>query len=161
VTLDNVASINGGGGVDTLTRSTTADVIRGDAGDDTINGGGGGGDDTIQFSGTGDGFDAVTGAAGSDVIAATVANTNVGLRSLATIEQITGARFANVHVLGSSAANTLNLATVTITNIVDVDGAGGNGGPAGSTLVTIGANSVTLLAIAPATVTVEDFTLAP
>jgi Ca2+-binding RTX toxin-like protein len=251
VTMTNVIDINGGGGADTLTGSQTADVIHGGIGNDTINGGNGndvisgdagddtlngqGDDDTFTFTGTGDGFDAITGGVGvNDRITVTGANTNIGLRSVASTEQISGNGFANVHVVGSAAADVLNFTGVTFTSIVDIDGAGGadtmtgsanadvigggagndnitpaggtdrvrftpafgadtiNGfdsnpaggqdtldisalgitaatfnaqvtiaaGPvAGSTRVTIGANTITLLGVAPATVTVTDFNL--
>ena len=114
---------SGGNGADSLTTQAGDDLVSGDAGDDTINTGGGA--DTIRFSGVNEGFDAVTGGADADVITATSANTNIGLSSLATVETITSGGFANVNILGSAAANTLDFSGVTLSGIGFIDG--GNG----------------------------------
>jgi hypothetical protein len=81
----------------------------------------------------------VTGAAGSDVVSATEAGTVIGLRSVATVELVTAGGLGDVHVLGSAAANTLNLGSMTLTSIVDVDGADG-----GDTLTGTTADDVVL-----------------
>jgi Ca2+-binding RTX toxin-like protein len=123
-TLTDIVVIDGAGGNDTLTGSGADDVIRGGAGDDNVNGGNG--DDVFEFTGTGDGFDTVNGGAGSDVARATADGTVIGLRSVTALEQITANGFAGVRILGSGVADTLNFSAVALTNIVDVDGAGGN-----------------------------------
>ena len=141
VTLTNVVNIDGGGGADTLTGSQNADVILGGAANDTINGGNGndtiiggagndtlngqGDNDTFQFAGTGNGFDAVTGAAGTDRVEATSNATNIGLSSIATVEQVSANAFTGVHVVGTANADTLNFSAVTFTGVIDIDGAAG------------------------------------
>ena len=141
VTLTGVVNIDGSGGNDNLTGSQNADVILGGAGNDTINGGngndtiiGGAGDDTLngqgdndvfQYAGTGNGFDAVTGAAGTDRVEATSNATDIGLSSIATVEQVSANAFANVHVVGTANADTLNFSAVTFTGVIDINGAAG------------------------------------
>ena len=141
VTLTGVVNIDGGGGNDTLTGSQNADVMLGGAGNDTLNGGNGndtlignagndtlngqGDNDTFQFAGTGNGFDAVTGAAGTDRVEATSNNTDIGLSSIATVEQVSANSFLNVHVVGTANADTLNFSAVTFTGVIDIDGAAG------------------------------------
>src|SRR4029077_3464909 len=97
--------IFGRAGNDTLNGANGNDIIAGEGGNDTINGGNG--DDTVQFTATGDGFDAVTGAVGNDTIVPTTANTNVGLSSIVTTEFISNNGFAGLHVVGSGNADTL------------------------------------------------------
>ena len=141
VTLSNIDSIDGGGGSDTITGSVIADRILGGVGIDTLNGGdgndvivggidddamnGGNGDDTFQV-GLGDGFDAVTGAAGVDTVAAMADNVVIGLRSIASTESVTANGFTGVTIAGNGVANTLNFAAVTLTGIGSIDGGGGN-----------------------------------
>lgn len=141
VTLTGVVNIDGGGGNDTLTGSQNADVMLGGAGNDTLNGGNGndtlignagndtlngqGDNDTFQFAGTGNGFDAVTGAAGTDRVEATSNATDIGLSSIATVEQVSANAFSGVHVVGTANADTLNFSAVTFTGVIDIDGAAG------------------------------------
>ncbi len=77
---------HGGNSNDNLSTGNEADLVSGDAGDDTVSTGGDA--DTITFSGTGEGFDAVTGGAGTDAIIAVSDATNIGLRSISTVETI-------------------------------------------------------------------------
>ena len=115
---------HGGASADSLTTGAEDDIVSGDAGDDTINTGAG--DDTITFSGTGEGFDAITGAGGGDVILALIDGTNIGLHSLATVENIDANGKAGVRILGSTVTDVLSFANVTLTGIVAIDGGGGS-----------------------------------
>ena len=93
-------------------------MLAGDAGDDTVNGQAG--DDVMPHTGTADGFDAVTGGAGTDRLEATQNGTVIGLRQLAgtaAVEAVTANGATGVRVLGSDAANTLSFAGVTLTGI--------------------------------------------
>jgi Ca2+-binding RTX toxin-like protein len=121
----------GGAGADTLSTGLANDLVSGDAGDDTINTGAG--NDVIRFSGTGEGFDAVTGALDLDVIEAMTDGTDIGLRSVAGVETITANAHANVRILGSAAADTLNFAAVTLSGIVSINGGDGADVLTGST----------------------------
>jgi Ca2+-binding RTX toxin-like protein len=135
----------GNGGNDTLNGNAGNDILVGGPGNDTINGGTG--DDTIQVAGAGDGFDNVNGGTGNDVITATAANTTVGLTAITAIEQITDGGFGGLHISGDNNANTLNFSTVTLTNVVDINGGGGNDnltGSAGSDVILGGAGNDTI-----------------
>ena len=122
---------HGGASADSLTTGAEDDIVSGDAGDDTINAGAG--DDTITFNGTNEGFDAVTGGAGaSDTIVAGGANTDIGLRSLATVEIISNGGFGGVRILGSAVNDVLNFTNVTLIGITSINGGGGNDNLTGS-----------------------------
>jgi Ca2+-binding RTX toxin-like protein len=121
----------GGGGADTLTTGAGADVVSGDGGDDTINTGAG--NDVIQFTGTGEGYDAVTGGTEADQIRALADGTVIGLRAVGTVETVTGDLFTGVHIEGSDAADTLNFGAVTLTAITTIAGRGGADTITGST----------------------------
>jgi Ca2+-binding RTX toxin-like protein len=115
---------HGAGSADNLATGAEDDLVSGDAGDDTISTNGG--NDVITFSGTGEGFDAVTGGAGSDAIIPLTDGTTIGLRSISTIEDIDATGKSGIHILGSAANDVLNFTTVTLTNIISIDGGGGN-----------------------------------
>ena len=116
--------ISGGGGNDIINAGAGPDTIIGGPGNDTIDAGAGA--DVMQGSGTGDGADAVTGNAGVDRIEATVANTDIGISSVATVENVTADGFAGVRIVGSANADTLNFSAVTLTGITAINGLGGN-----------------------------------
>jgi len=115
---------HGAGGNDSLTGLGEDDLVSGDAGNDTISTGAG--NDVINFSGTGEGFDAVTGGAGTDAIVPLTDGTTIGLRSISTIERIDGTGRIGIHILGSTASDALNFTNVTLINIISIDGGGGN-----------------------------------
>jgi Ca2+-binding RTX toxin-like protein len=121
---------HGGASNDNLSTGNSDDIISGDAGDDVV--ATGNGDDHIWFTGTADGFDTITGGAGTDTIHARSANTNIGLRSIATVEAITSDGFTGVRILGSPLNDVLNFSTVTLTGIGAIDGGGGNDSLTGS-----------------------------
>ena len=116
------------GGNDTLNAGAGDDVVAGGAGNDTLNLGAG--DDTAQVSGTGDGFDVVNGDVGVDRVQAMVANTAIGFASFTSVQEITaqdpgGNTLANVRILGSGAANSLDFSAMSLSGVDFVDTAGG------------------------------------
>ena len=115
----------GGDGNDTMNALAGNDVVSGDGGDDTINTGAG--NDVIRVNGTGDGFDAVTGDAGTDRIEAMSNGTVIGLRSMATVENVIANGFSGVTIAGSEAPNTLNFsaASFTLAGITAINAGGG------------------------------------
>lgn len=147
---DGNDTVNGGNQNDTLNGELGDDILKGDAGKDIINGGdgndtiaGGKADDTL-FGDAGDdifnvglaeGFDHIAGGTGIDSILATADKVKIGLRSLTGIELIDANGFLNVSILGSAAADIIDLAPVTVIGISTVDGGKGND-------IILGANNV-------------------
>ena len=121
---------HGGDSNDNLSTGAENDIVSGDAGDDTVSTGAG--DDTIFFTGVGEGFDAVTGGAGADVVLALADGTDIGMRSISTIEHIDANGHTAVRILGSTGNDVLNFTGVTLTGIVAIDGGGGNDALTGS-----------------------------
>ncbi len=134
--VDNLAGTagqdeyHGGASNDNLSTGAENDLVSGDAGDDAV--ATGAGDDTITFSGTGEGFDAVTGGAGVDTILALADDTDIGMRSISTVEKIDANGHTGVRILGSTGNDVLNFTNVTLTGIVSIDGGGGNDALTGS-----------------------------
>jgi Ca2+-binding RTX toxin-like protein len=129
----NADTFNGNAGEDLARGVAGNDILNGVAGNDVLVGGlgndtinAGSGTDVIQYTGTNEGADTVDGQADVDRIEATANGTLIGLTSVVGVEQITGGTFTGVRVVGSANADTLNLNTVTLTNIVNVDGGAGN-----------------------------------
>jgi Ca2+-binding RTX toxin-like protein len=136
VTITNVVAIDGGGGTDTITGSDLgADNILGGAGADRLNGLGG--DDTLTG---GTGADIMNGGAGNDT-------------------------FVFAAGFGADTINGFDADPAGGQDLLDVRPLGINGTLTGVTIaqvgldtrVTIGANSITLVGIAAATVDVTDF----
>ncbi|WP_210529500.1 N,N-dimethylformamidase beta subunit family domain-containing protein [Rubellimicrobium arenae] len=116
--------VQGLSGSDSITTLGGNDLVNGGAGNDTISTGEG--QDIIEVTGTTAGEDAINGGAGTDLLRATVAGTLIRLSSLSGIEQISANGLANVKVVGTGAANTFDLAGVTLTGITAIDMASGN-----------------------------------
>ncbi len=110
-------------GVSLIYMAAGNDVLVGAAGSDTVDLGLG--DDVFRVSGD-QGADSVTGGDGTDRVEAAGDNTIIRLSSLAGVEQLSAAGFAGVSVAGTAAGDVLNLANVTLTGIVRVDGGDGN-----------------------------------
>lgn len=121
-TLTNIAGIYGMAGNDTITGSGVADTIVGGDGNDTLNGGNG--DDIFRYEDGDEGFDALNGGAGTDRLEATTSGVVIGLSSITAIEQIAG--YGDTIIMGSTAANTLNFSTVSLSGIALIDGGAGN-----------------------------------
>jgi Ca2+-binding RTX toxin-like protein len=149
--VSGLAFIDGGGGNDALTGSNFADDLRGGAGNDTLVGlsgsdiltggagndiiSGGEGDDVIVIAGTDAQTDAFDGGAGTDTISV-IGTTDVTLAALdtasASIETWQGNGFG---IVGTGAANAINLSSLTTINgLAYVDGGGGDDVVTGSSL---------------------------
>lgn len=124
VTLTGIGLIDGAAGNDTIVGSSANDTIAGGAGDDILNGGAG--DDQFFVSGTTDGFDAITGGSGTDIILATSSNARIGLTSLSQIETISSGNNSGVFVSGSANADSLDFSNVSLVGISRIDGGSGN-----------------------------------
>jgi Ca2+-binding RTX toxin-like protein len=137
--------IDGLAGNDTITGSTANDTLTGGAGDDTIKGGGG--DDIIRVGGTGDGYDTVDGGAGYDKIVATKSSTNIGLKSVTGIEEISNNGFGTVWIVGSSGNDLLDFTNTKLTNIGGIKAGAGNDtiyGSAGNDFIVPAAGADTM-----------------
>ena len=127
-------TLTGGIGDDTLSGAGGNDVLDGGDGNDRLTGGtgndtlsGGDGDDTFVFGAGSNGFDAVDGGLGTnDRIVAAASGVTIGLASLAGVEVIDGGGLANVRLAGSTAANLLDLSSVTLVGISAIDAGSGN-----------------------------------
>ncbi|NNF80746.1 MAG: cadherin-like domain-containing protein [Rhizobiales bacterium] len=117
--------IDCGLGNDIATGSDLRDQILGAGGDDTMNGGGGNDDFLI---GLGHGFDRFDGGDGYDVVLATEDGVSIGLIGdfNASVEEFSCAGFANVGIMGTWQAQTLDFTGVTLTDIRWIDAGRGN-----------------------------------
>jgi Ca2+-binding RTX toxin-like protein len=114
-----------------LSTGNENDIVSGDAGDDIVSTGTG--NDSIWFSGTSDGFDAVNAGTGTDTISARLPSTDIGLSSVAGVEFITAGGNAGVRIVGSAGNDTLNFSTTVLTGIDSINGGAGNDTLTGST----------------------------
>ena len=138
-------TIDGTSGADTLTGSSGNDVITGGAGNDVIKAGAG--DDLIRVGGTTDGFDTVDGGLGYDLIVATKSSTNIGLKSVTGVEEISANGFSSVWIVGSSGNDTLDFTSTKLTGIQGIKGGSGNDtiyGSAGSDYIVGGPGADTM-----------------
>ncbi|KPF90064.1 hypothetical protein IP81_15955 [Novosphingobium sp. AAP83] len=143
-TLTDIALIDGGGGNDTITGTAQGDTIFGNTGDDTINAAGG--DDTILFRGIT--LDVVDGGSGIDTLRATATGSSIRWDLVSNVEAVNGAGFDRVTLIGSTAADTLDLSGVTLTDVALIDAGAGNDTVIGSAgadvlLATAGKDSLT------------------
>ena len=125
-------TIFGGAGNDTITDNSGNDTLVGGAGNDTLNGSTG---NNLYLDGVGDGYDSIIGGSGTDMIEATANSTVIGLTAISSVEQISANGFTGVTIGAGSTATTnvtLNLSSVTITGISEVDGGVGNDNITGS-----------------------------
>lgn len=120
--LIGIVEIRGGSGNDTIYGSDGDDTILGEAGNDSLFGGGG--SDVFLVSGnvTLDRFD---GGAGFDAIRVTAANSRIAAGSFTAVEAIDATGFANVGVYGTTAAETIDVSALTLTNVL-IDAGSGN-----------------------------------
>lgn len=146
---DGNNALNGGGGDDALLGGLGADTLSGGAGIDTMNGG--------------DGDDALTGDAGNDIYIGGIGNdTLIGGAGNDTFVFETGFGNDTIVTFDANPAGGQDLLDISATGIsaftfaagVVIDQSGAN------TIVTIGADTITLVAVAEANVTQADFLLA-
>ena len=155
-TLENLTFI--GGGNFTGTGNGADNVITGGAGDDTLWGLAGNdrldgrdGSDTFLV-GSDHGFDTIvdTGASGTDRIVATAHYMTIGLLDFGAangIEEISAGGRGFVSIAGDAAANHLDFSSTVLTDIVGIDGGGGDDvirGSLGDDVITGGAGNDTL-----------------
>ena len=157
-TLNGIENVIGSQGNDTINFGGGVNVIDGQGGNDVINAGsgndivlGGAGNDTII---AGSGNDTITGGLNNDImtggsgIDTFIFGANFGLDRITDFNSAAGGDRLNLDSsLGINAGNFATSVTISAT--------------VGGTLVTIGANTITLLGVAPATVTIDDFTFGP
>ncbi|MET3666561.1 cadherin domain-containing protein [Caulobacter sp. 1776] len=116
VQLQGIGYISGGNQGDTIIGSAGNDTIVGNGGPDTLKGGAG--DDTFVYGGS-DGtnyrFDTVDGGAGWDKLVANGAGATIELGAMTSVEELSTGGFANVALVMSTANDTLDLRTMTVT----------------------------------------------
>jgi Ca2+-binding RTX toxin-like protein len=122
--------ISGLAGNDSLTGGDKADLLVGGKNSDILIGGGG--DDVFSFA-AGDGVDSYDGGGGFDKIIATTANAIIGIGTITGIEAISSGGFANVSIIGTTAADTFDFSNTLLTGIVQIDPGSGNDTVIGST----------------------------
>jgi len=140
-TLVNVGSIDGGAGDDTILGAAGADTIIGGAGNDDLNGGGG---NDLFLIGASAGIDTIEGGSGFDTIQASAANVAISWGRFSGIEAISAGGFSGVRVLGSAAADAIDLSGYTLTGITAIDGGAGEDtitGSAGADTIIGGAGN--------------------
>ena len=125
--------VNGLGGNDTITTANGNDTINGGLGIDTMFGGGGNDVFLVDANSGPDRFD---GGTGYDVVQANAAN--VGLIYAATnfvgIEELSSGGFAGVRVIGTNAADTIDLSSLILTGISEINAGNGNDIVTGSSI---------------------------
>jgi Ca2+-binding RTX toxin-like protein len=124
--LVNIASIEGGGGDDTITGSSQSDLIVGGQGSDYVKGGAG--DDTFLMSGIDLYSDRVRGDAGYDVLLGSAGDDNFGFDSyggMDYVEKIDGGLGVNV-IVGTQYGNVIDLSNTELVNIARIDGGAGD-----------------------------------
>ena len=127
--ISDVENVVGGAGDDFITGNDETNTLSGGAGDDGNDGlDGAGGDDVFLVTGTGQGFDRVTGGEGFDQILGSDGDDTFGLITFScdmTVEAIDGGAGENV-IEGSNSSNSLDFSGATLTNIARIEGNGGN-----------------------------------
>ena len=128
IELRNIESIDAGYGNDTVTGTDADDVIRGNRGDDTLDGGAG--NDTFKVYGSYDGTDTFIGGAGTDTVegysSSDIIRVTSNLANLSSIEVIDGGAGTDT-LLGSASDDVLDFSTgIELRNIESIDAGYGN-----------------------------------
>jgi len=123
--LTGVSEINAGGGNDTVTGSSGSDTITGAAGNDVLIGGAG---NDVFLIGTSAGIDKFDGGADYDIVQASAANVTITVNSttFANVEEVSSGGFAGLRLTGTSAADTINLSSLTLNGVSQIAGGAGN-----------------------------------
>ena len=141
ITLTGIAFIDAGSGNDTVIGTAFADTIVLGSGNDSFDAGAG---DDIFIAKAGAGVDLINGGLGYDTIVAAAANVAINVSALTSIEAIDAAGFANVSLIGSSLADTLDFSGITLTGIAFIDAGSGNDtitGSAGNDMILLGSGN--------------------
>ncbi len=158
VTLTNAADVyvapnnlnyrvNGLGGNDNITTGSGNDTIIGGFGNDTMLAGGG--NDVFLVEAIG-GTDIFNGGIGYDIVQANAANVtiNVSATTFVGIEEISAGGNAGLRLLGTSAADTMNLSNLILSGVTSIDAGRGNDtvtGAAGADTIIGGAENDLLM----------------
>ncbi|MBH1973674.1 MAG: FG-GAP repeat protein [Rhodobacteraceae bacterium] len=132
----------GNAGKDVIDGRGGADHIDGGAGDDALSGGDG--NDTFIYTGRTSGFDAVDGGTGDDRVIATADGTVIGISSVIGVETISAEGHSGVTLLGSAAANLIDLSATTMMGITAINAGSGRDtviGSAGADTISGGAGA--------------------
>lgn len=118
--LSSIENLDGSDLGDTLTGSSSTNVLRGF-----------GGNDVLQFSGnsTNDTFD---GGSELDTLRALSANSSVNWTKVSSIEAVDGAGFSGVTITGSTGNDVMDFSAVALAGIARIDGGAGNDSLTGS-----------------------------
>lgn len=134
-------TIFGLGGSDTLTGGAGNDSIHGGVGNDILSGGAG--NDTFFVNpGALEGIDSYNGGIGTDRILATGNATNIGISTIAGVEEINAGGFADVKIKAAPGGVVFDFTNVNLVGIAEIDGASGNDritGSAGDDFINGGA----------------------
>lgn len=117
IELVGIAAIKGGKGNDTITGSAGNDTIFGGAGNDSLSGGAG--DDVFRI-GKPSGMDRFDGGAGYNRVEAAVDYARIGIAAMTNIQQISSGGFSHVSIVGSAAADNLDLGNAALTGIESI-----------------------------------------
>ena len=112
-----------GAGNDTFNGSAGDDVVNGWTGNDVLNGNDG--NDTFIINNS-HGTDTINGGNGTDTIVAGSGNAKILWSNVSNVEAVSSGGFANVHIVGTTLADTLDFTGVTLTGIARIDGGAGN-----------------------------------
>ncbi len=120
--INEAWSIFGRGGNDVITGGNNDDILVGEAGNDTLSGGNG--NDTFLATAADAGyFDIFNGDGGYDRILSTGNGIDINVRSISSIEEISGAGFSDVDlVLANVTGASLDLTNVKLRGIAEVRG---------------------------------------
>jgi Ca2+-binding RTX toxin-like protein len=131
VTLTGIVQIDAGSGNDTVVGSSADDVIVAGKGNDVLSAGGG--NDLFKVA-TSAGTDVYDGGSGTDRIEASASNVTVTVTgaNITGVEAISAAGFAGFKLVGTSAANTLDFSSLSLSGVTLISGGSGNDSITGS-----------------------------
>lgn len=120
--LQGITRISGNGGKDTIIGSAAADVISGGAGDDVL--AGGAGDDAFLFYAA-SGRDSIDGGDGFDTVRADANDAVFVWGNVTGVEAILANGFGAVDIVGTTAADSIDLTGIVVTGIRAINGGDG------------------------------------
>ncbi len=124
--LTNIAEIDAAGGNDVVTASNVNDgSYRGGSGDDTLNAGSTA--TSWLYDGTNNGYDTFTNGSGNSEAQAESGGTVIGVNGYANgVDAFVGNSSGDTIIRDSNSSHTLDFSTTALTNIAEIDAAGGN-----------------------------------